>query len=138
MSGRTPPGDRGGAVLRGGFVADGVFKLATAALFAVGARWLATRLDAPAWLVLAAAVTLALCGVVELALARTGDLRRSTRFLVAYDSGWVLVTVAAVLLAWSTTPGGGWAWLGYQAVGATALGAVFAVAVRRARATAGR
>lgn len=134
MSVRTPAEGHGGALLRGGFVADGVFKLATAALFTVLVRWFTERLDAPAALVLVTAAALAVCGAVEIAVARTGDLRRSTRYLVAYDSGWAVVTVAAVLLAWSQAPGGGWVWFGYQALAATALGARFAAVLRRDRA----
>jgi hypothetical protein len=121
------------ALLRAGFVADGVFKLATAALYVALAGWFATRLHAPAALVVGTAAVLALCGAAEIALARTGAVRRSTRLLVAYDLGWAVVTVGAVLLAWSETPGGGVLWFAYQPVAAAGLGAAALAALRRER-----
>lgn len=115
--------------LRVGFVADGVFKIVTAAGVTALLPMLTDRLGVTPWLVLVTAAALVVCGACEVAFAvRSSDVRPRITYLVAYDTGWLVVTVLAVVLAKSGSEVGGEVWFAYQALGSAALSAVFAPA----------
>lgn len=113
---------RGPGLLRIGFLTDGVFKLLVAAAYLAARPLLGTLLDVPAWVLVLTAVAVALSGVAETVFALSSGAGTHIRFLVGYDSGWVLVTVLAVLLG----PGaGGWIWLFYQVVASALMALAF-------------
>ncbi|MFI1757990.1 hypothetical protein [Streptomyces sp. NPDC020571] len=58
-----------------------------------------------------------------LCLART-----YMRLMVAYDSGWVLATLAGLLMAWRGSSAGGEVWVGYQTAAPVVLAALLAAA----------
>ncbi|QPZ38695.1 hypothetical protein [Paramicrobacterium chengjingii] len=118
-------------VVRAGIVADGIFKLALGAAYLIACVPLASTLGVATWVIILAGITVALVGASEARLAS----RRTTRtFLVSlalYDGLWVLVTVAALLLASAGSPFGGELWLGYQIVAAATLTATLLTGVGR-------
>jgi hypothetical protein len=110
--------------LRLGFVADGIFKVITAAGVVVVLPRLTDRLDVAPWLVLVTAAALVVCGAHEVAFSsRSSDPRPHIKYLVAYDAGWLIVTALAVGLV---RDGAGELWFAYQALGSAALALVFA------------
>lgn len=117
--------------LRVGFLADGVFKLLVASMLVVLLQPLiGTRAVAP-WLIVATATLVAASAVAEIAFALRNGAGTHTRYLVAYDSGWVTVTVVAALLAFNGVPGAGTLWLAYQLLASPLVAAVFAFGARR-------
>ena len=118
--------------MRSGFLADGVFKLAVAIAYLAATSLAAEAIPVGGWLVLVAAGVMVASGVAEVAFA----LRRATRShvppLVMFDTGWVVVTVVALVLAGRGAEGLAWQlWFGYQAVAAPVVALIFALAVRR-------
>jgi len=115
----TPPMTR----LTAGIIADGVFKVLLAAVYIVGAAPLSRLLGVPGWLMVVSGVALLIGGGIEIGHVRSRPVRTYIRLMVAYDSGWVLATLAALLIAWRGGAAGGEVWTGYQ----TAAPVVFAV-----------
>lgn len=117
--------------MRAGIVADGVFKLTFGAAYLIACVSLACALRVSLWIIVLSGIAVTLVGASEARLAS----RRTTRvFLVSlalYDGIWVLVTVAALLLAYAGGPFGGELWLGYQIVAAATLTATLLIGVGR-------
>ncbi|MFD8568954.1 hypothetical protein [Streptomyces sp. NPDC059639] len=116
---------------RTGIVADGVFKVVLAAVYAVGAAPLGGRLGVPVWLMIASGVALLIGGGAELAYLRSRTIPTYMRLMIGYDSCWVLATVVGLLVAWrSSGPDSvaGEIWIGYQAVAPLILVALLAAA----------
>ncbi|WP_407548421.1 hypothetical protein QOM21_04625 [Streptomyces sp. Pv4-95] len=111
-----------------GVVADGVVKVLIGAAFIVGAARLGQLLGAPAWLMVVSGVSLLIGGGAEIRYVRSRAMRTYTRLMVAYDSGWALVTLAGLLVTWQGTGAGGEMWLGYQAAASLALAVSLVVA----------
>lgn len=112
--------------MRLGFLADGIFKLATALAISVLALVTGSAFGAGLWSVFVAASVLVLCGAIEIAFSRRGDVRAHVGYLAAYDAGWFAATVAALVLAQRDAASAGELWFAYQAIGAAALGMLLA------------
>ncbi|WP_051662428.1 MULTISPECIES: hypothetical protein [unclassified Microbacterium] len=119
--------------LRVGFLADGVFKLLVASIYVVLLQVMTDFLDAPPWLLVATAALVATSGIAEITFALRSGAGSHTRYLVAYDSGWVIVTFIAALLAFNDVLGAGTFWLAYQLLASPLVAAVFAFGARRAQ-----
>jgi hypothetical protein len=117
-----------------GIIADGVFKVVLAAVAVVGAAPLGRLLGVPVWLMVVSGVALSAGGGTEIGCVRSRPVRTYTRLMVAYDSGWVLATLAALLTAWRGGSAGGELWVGYQ----TAAPVMFAALLVLAAATPAR
>ncbi|MBC2878995.1 hypothetical protein H7K43_28785 [Streptomyces sp. TYQ1024] len=111
-----------------GVVGDGVFKVVLGAAFVVGASWLDGPLGTPSWLPVASGVVLLAGGGAELAYVRRRPLPGYLRLMIAYDGGWALATLAALLVAWRGGTAGGEIWLGYQAAAPLVFAALLACA----------
>ncbi|MCX4410030.1 hypothetical protein OG840_53030 [Streptomyces sp. NBC_01764] len=111
-----------------GVIADGVFKVLLGVAYIVGAAPLGRLLGAPAWLMVASGVTLLIGGGIEIGYTRSRSLRTYTRFMVAYDSGWVLSALGGALLAWQGSSAGGEVWIGYQTAAPIVFAALLAAA----------
>ncbi|WP_067488745.1 hypothetical protein [Actinomadura hibisca] len=105
--------------MRAGIVADGLVKLLLAAGYVAAAGPLGRLLGVAVWLMVVSGVFLLVCGLAEIRYARVRPLRVYLWLMAAYDTGWVLVTVVALLLG----SGGGEIWVGYQAVASAVLAA---------------
>ncbi|MER7011935.1 hypothetical protein ABT324_10955 [Saccharopolyspora sp. NPDC000359] len=114
---------------RAGIVADGSFKALLGAACAIGAAPLGELLGVPVWLVLVSGAALLVCAAVEISYVRRRSNSTYLRLMIGYDSGWLLATLAALLLVWSGATTGGEVWIGYQAIAS----AVFAAALLAAR-----
>ncbi|MFI1920075.1 hypothetical protein [Nocardia sp. NPDC020380] len=111
-----------------GIIADGVVKVLLGAAFAVGAVPFGDLLGVPVWLMAVAGITLLVGGGIEIRYVHRRPLRSYTRLMVAYDSGWVLATLAGLLMAWQGGSGGGEVWIGYQIVAPAAFAALLIAA----------
>ena len=131
MSRDTRP--RRGSWLRVGFLADGVFKLLVASIYVVLLPVVTYFLDTSPWLLAATATLVAISGIAEIAFALRNGAGSHTRYLVAYDSGWVTVTVIAALLAFNDVLGAGTLWLAFQLLASPLVAVVFALGARRAQ-----
>lgn len=113
-------------LLRLGFLPDGVWKALVGAAMLALAGVLAES-GAPVWLLLVAAAAVLVSAVAEIAYAVRGGAATHTRHLVVYDAAWVLVSVAAVLLAPVAGSATAWVlWLGFQALAAPVVAVLFA------------
>ncbi|MEU8699349.1 hypothetical protein AB0C61_17090 [Streptomyces sp. NPDC048680] len=119
----TPPLARWTA----GIIAD-VFKVLLAAAYIVGAASLGHPLGVPAWLMIVSGVALLIGGGIEIGHARSRSMRTYLRLMVAYDSGWVLATLAGLLMAWQGSSVGGEVWIGYQTAAPALLAALLMAA----------
>ncbi|MGI5167818.1 hypothetical protein ACQEU3_26055 [Spirillospora sp. CA-253888] len=108
--------------MRAGIVADGIVKLLLAAAYVAAAVPLGRLLGVSPWLMAASGAALLVCGAAELRYARTRPLRTYLWLMAAYDTGWALATLAAILLG----PAGGEVWIGYQTVAPAVLAALLA------------
>ena len=107
--------------LRLGFIADGCFKvLVAAALPAVAARVETSR-----HLAVAASGAVLVSAVSEFDFGVRSGAGSHTRYLAAYDSGWLAATSVAVLLLRRRSPHAGRVWLGYQAIASVPLALAF-------------
>ncbi|GAA2691355.1 hypothetical protein GCM10010400_65750 [Streptomyces aculeolatus] len=109
-----------------GIVADGVFKVLLGAGYVAGHGWLGERLGVAGWLPVLAGVALLAGGAVELALVRRRAEGAYIRLMAGYDAGWLLATLAGLLVAWMGGSAGGEVWVGYQTAAAPVLGALLA------------
>ena len=118
-------------LLRIGFLADGVWKFLVGIAMLVMSGLMVEEFGAPAWLLAFTAIVVVACAAAEMLYAVRSAARTHTKYLVAYDFGWVLTTILSVLpmrmspnLAWTL-------WLGFQALAAPIVGVVFARAAHR-------
>ncbi|MFI5720942.1 hypothetical protein [Nocardia sp. NPDC051750] len=111
-----------------GIIADGCVKVLLAVVYTAGAAPLGHRLGVAPWLLVACAAALLIGGGIEIGFVRSRPLRTYIRCMVAYDTGWVLATIAGLLLAWQGSSAAGEIWIGYQAAGSLALAALLVVA----------
>lgn len=109
-------------LLRAGFLADGLFKLLVAAAYLVLNAAFSDLLGVGTWWLAATAAMVALSGVAEIVFAARSGAGSHTRYLVAYDGGWILVTVIVLLLGPASW---GWAWLLYQALASPLIAIAF-------------
>lgn len=115
---------------RTGFLLDALFKGGVALTYAGLAVPIGEALLVPAGVVRATAVPVLLSGVAEGVFAIRSAAATHTRYLVAYDGGWVLVTgLCAALLAGGATVAGP-IWFGYQAIASLAVAVAFAAGTR--------
>ncbi|MEV6513232.1 hypothetical protein AB0M61_44935 [Streptomyces sp. NPDC051642] len=115
--------------LTAGIIADGVFKVLLAAVYIAGAAPLGRLLGVPGWLLVVSGAALLIGGGIEIGYVRSRPVRTYIQLMVAYDSGWVLVSLAGLLMAWQDSDAGGEVWIGYQ----TAAPVVFAVLLASTR-----
>lgn len=113
------------SILRFGFGADGVFKVLVAIAYGIGAGWFSEVLDLPLWLLALTAGLVLLSGLAELTFAIRRGAGSHTPVLIAYDSGWVLVTLLVLLLASWGFAHAGTLWFGYQGIGSSVLTVLF-------------
>lgn len=111
-----------------GIIADGVFKVLLAAVYIAGAAPLGRLLGVPVWLMVVSGVALLIGGGIEVGYVRSRPVRTYTRLMVAYDSGWTLATLAALLMAWRSSSAGGEVWIGYQTAAPVLLAALLIAA----------
>lgn len=119
---RTAPNQ----LLRLGFVADGCFKLLVAACLPAAA----TRIGASSPLAVTASAAVLASAVTEIDFGVRSGAASHTRYLAAYDSGWLATTGIAVLMARKGSPLAGKVWLGYQAIAAVPLALAFSRRLR--------
>lgn len=112
--------------LRLGFVADGCFKLLVAAALPAAAA----RVDASRRLAVAASGAVLVSAVSEIDFGVRSGAGSHTRYLVAYDSGWLAASGVAAFFLRRGSPHAGPVWLGYQAVASVPLAIAF---IRRPR-----
>lgn len=108
-------------LLRLGFVADGCFKLLIAACLPA----VAPRIGASSRIALAASSAVAASAVTEIDFGVRSGAASHTRYLAAYDTGWLAASAVAALLARKGSPLAGKVWLGYQAIASVPLALVF-------------
>ncbi|MEU8542067.1 hypothetical protein AB0C52_19105 [Streptomyces sp. NPDC048717] len=113
---------------RAGIIADGAFKVLTAAVFAVGAAPLGDLLGVETWLMATCAVALLAGGACELGWLRRRSVSAYRPLMIAYDGGWALATLAGLLVAWRGGTAGGEVWIGYQAVAPLVFAALLVAA----------
>ncbi|MFC9463559.1 hypothetical protein [Streptomyces coelicoflavus] len=111
-----------------GAVADGAFKVALGVAFVVGAAPLGRLLGTPAWLMAVSGVALLVGGGIGIGYTRSRSMQTYRRLMVAYDSGWVLASLAGLLMARQGSSAGGEVWVGYQAAAPVAFAALLIVA----------
>ncbi|MEU7989482.1 hypothetical protein AB0B56_31915 [Streptosporangium canum] len=111
-----------------GVIADGAFKVVLGAAFIIGAARLGDLLGVPSWLMAVSGVALLIGGGIEIGYVRSRPMRTYTRLMVAYDSGWVLATLAGLLMAWRGSGAGGEVWIGYQTAVPIAFAALLVAA----------
>ncbi|GAB3749264.1 hypothetical protein [Microlunatus parietis] len=118
-------------MLRFGFVADGVWKALVGAAMLALLPWLISSADAPGWLLGLTAVAVLASAAAEIAFGIHSGAGSHTKYLVAYDAGWVLASVASVLLITALGATGAWTlWLCYQLAAAPVAAVVFARGAR--------
>ncbi|MFD8530066.1 hypothetical protein ACFV0L_21885 [Streptosporangium canum] len=111
-----------------GVIADGAFKVVLGVAFIIGAARLGDLLGVPSWLMAVSGVALLIGGGIEIGYVRSRPMRTYTRLMVAYDSGWVLATLAGLLMAWRGSGAGGEVWIGYQTAVPIAFAALLVAA----------
>lgn len=111
-----------------GVIADGAFKVVLGAAFIIGAARLGDLLGVPSWLMAVSGAALLIGGGIEIRYVRSRPMLTYTRLMVAYDSGWVLATLAGLLMAWRGSSAGGEVWIGYQTAVPIAFAALLVAA----------
>ncbi|WP_308798101.1 hypothetical protein [Streptomyces sp. UH6] len=111
-----------------GIIGDGVFKVLLGVIFLVGAVWLGHLLGVPVWLLAVSGAALLVSGVIEIRYVHRRMVRTYMRLMVVYDSGWMLATLAGLLVAWRGGGAGGEVWVGYQAAAPVVLAALLVAA----------
>ncbi|TCN50747.1 hypothetical protein EV641_11123 [Rhodococcus sp. SMB37] len=113
--------------LRIGFLGDGLFKVVLAVTYSAAVAPIANTLNMSVATIVIAAAMLLLSGIAEVVFALRSAAPSHTKYLIGYDSGWIVVTL--VVLAMMTS--GGAFWFGYQAVASAALAIAFMVGSAR-------
>lgn len=114
-----------------GGAGDGFFKVILAVVYSAAVASISTALDVDAWLIFATAGLLFLSGTAEITFALRSAAPSHTKYLIGYDSGWIVVTVIVVAVMSS----GGALWFGYQAIASAVLAIAFAIGAARANHT---
>ncbi|MFE7478686.1 hypothetical protein [Streptomyces sp. NPDC057552] len=96
-----------------GATADGVFKVVLGAAFVLGHTRLGDPLGVPAWLMAVSGVALLIGGGIEIRYVRRRPMATCLRLMIAYDSGWVVASAAALVMAWRGSTAGGELWVAY-------------------------
>jgi len=109
-----------------GILADGAVKILLADVYIIGAESLSHRLGVAVWLLIACAAALLIAGGSEIAYLRNRPLSTYVRLMIGYDSGWSIVTVVALLLAWQGNRTAGELWIGYQTIAPLAFALLIA------------
>lgn len=109
-----------------GIIADGVFKVMLAAVYIGGAVPLGRLLGVSDWLMVVSGAALVVGGGIEITYIRSRPTRTYMRLMIAYDGGWVLTTLAGLLVARQGGSAGGEVWIGYQAAAPLVLVALLA------------
>lgn len=128
----TPQAEPGASAAGGrrmGFVGDGVFKVLLAAVYVIAASPLSHLLGVAIWLMITTGVLVLVCGVAEIRYAGIRPARTYLRFLSGYDVGWVLATLAGLLVAGQGGTVGGEVWMAYQAAAAALVAALLTAGV---------
>ncbi|MFH8242655.1 hypothetical protein [Streptomyces sp. NPDC018321] len=111
-----------------GAIADGAFKMLLAAVYVADAAPLGRLLGTPAWLMVVSGVALLIGGGVEIGYTRRRSMRTYMRFMITYDSGWVLAALAGLLMAWQGSGAVGEVWVVYQTAAPVAFTALLIAA----------
>lgn len=111
-----------------GVVADGTVKIVLAAVYIIGAESLSHRLGVATWLMIACAAALLIAGAGEFAYLRSRPMSTIMRLMIGYDTGWTVVTLVALLLAWQGNRAAGELWIGYQTLAPLLFAALLGVA----------
>lgn len=104
-----------------GIVGDGVFKILLGAVYVIAASPVGHLLGVAVWLVITAGALVLMCGTAEIRYVGIRPAGMYLRLQAGYDTGWVLATLAALLVAWQGSTEGGEVWMTYQAVAAIVL-----------------
>lgn len=88
-----------------------------AGVYILGAGSLSDRLGVAPWLMILCGAALLVGGGVELGYLRSRAVGTYLRLMVAYDSGWIVATLAALLLSEQQGRWAGELWIGYQTLG---------------------
>lgn len=121
---------RGSRWLSVGYLADGLFKVAVAAGYALASAPIGRLLGVDVPLILLTAGVVLLSGLAEIAFARRRAAPSYIWYLAGYDSGWLLITVLAFVLSGQDWPAAGELWFTYQLVGSLVLAPAFAIGAR--------
>ncbi|WP_210418115.1 hypothetical protein [Ruania zhangjianzhongii] len=113
-----------------GYLGDGLFKAVLAAVYALAAAPIGRLLGVDVPLILLTAGILLLSGVAEIVFARRRAAQPYIWYLVGYDSGWLVLTALALILAGQGSSAGGELWFAYQALGSVVLATAFAIGAR--------
>ncbi|MFG3520757.1 hypothetical protein ACGF5S_10860 [Nocardia nova] len=111
-----------------GVVADGTVKIVLAAVYIIGADSLSHRLGVATWLMIACAAALLIAGAGEFAYLRSRPMGTYMRLMIGYDTGWTVVTLVALLLAWQGNGTAGELWIGYQTLAPLAFAVLLGAA----------
>ncbi|RJO73333.1 hypothetical protein D5S18_18975 [Nocardia panacis] len=111
-----------------GILADGAFKVLLACAYTLGSGSLGDRLGVAPWVMIICGATLLIGGGTELGYIRNRPARTYIRLMIAYDSGWVVATLVALLLARQNNHLAGELWIGYQTVAPLAFAALLVAA----------
>lgn len=124
-------------MLRIGYIFDGVFKalvsLATLMLFPL----LVGDWGATAWLLCPTSVAVLASALAEFAYGMRVARASHIKYLVAYDAGWVLASIGAVLLVVSGSSHAWDLWFGYQLVFSPVIAVIFGLGARDRRSAEG-
>lgn len=112
-------------LLRIGFLADGVFKAVVAVVLLVLLEPITRHNGPPAWLPLLTVLAVSSSAVAEILYAARSGAGTHTKYLVAYDAGWFLATIAALYLAFGCGVDGWTLWLSYQFAASPIIAIVF-------------
>lgn len=121
------------ATLRIGYISDGIFKALLGLTGLILSPLLVGHWDAPAWLLCLAATSVLISAVSEIAYGLRVTDASHIKYLVTYDTGWVLISIVAALSV-ATGSGHAWdLWLGYQLLVSPVIAVVFGLSARRHR-----
>ncbi|MCI4011594.1 hypothetical protein [Brevibacterium sp. ZH18] len=112
-------------MMKSRFVADGVIKMLIAVAVCATVPALEAFFLAPRWLVIGVAVMLFLSSATEISYGVSRGEKRFLKYPMAFDGLWVLVTIAAIILAIANNPAAGYVWFGYVGLGSLAIAIVF-------------
>lgn len=121
------------ALLRFGYISDGVFKALVGLVAVALSPLLVAHWSAPAWLLGATAVAVLASAAAEIIYGIRAAGSSHIKYLAAYDTGWVLVSIGAALqIADGSGPAWG-LWLGYQLLLSPVVAIIFGLSARRSR-----
>ncbi|MFE2294392.1 hypothetical protein [Streptomyces sp. NPDC059452] len=107
-----------------GAIGDGVFKVVLGAAFVLGNGWGGELLGVPAWLMAASGAALLIGGGIEVVHVRRRPMATCLRLMIAYDSGWVVASGIALVMAWQGSTAGGELWVVYLTVAPLVMAAL--------------